>query len=126
MFPQLSGLGSSGLSHTFAIEGKAQAGEFLRDPELRSRLLTITTAVAERLASPTPPSLVALMGSDTDVRKLVSSLTLFGSVARKLHADEGIEVYREMATVADAVLVVAASQGYPPCAYTLECLRESA
>ena len=46
VFPQLAGLGSSGLSHTFAIADKHEAAEFLRDPKLRSRLHTITAAVA--------------------------------------------------------------------------------
>ena len=33
------------------------------------------------------------MGSSIDALKLVSSLTLFGHVARKLHAAEGLAAY---------------------------------
>ena len=33
VFPQLAGLGTSALSQTFAIEGREEAREFLRDPE---------------------------------------------------------------------------------------------
>jgi hypothetical protein len=62
------------------------------------------------------------MGSDLDARKLVSSLTLFGSVARALYEADGFEACRAMASAADEVLAFAAAQGYPPCAYTLRRL----
>ncbi|MGE5835869.1 MAG: DUF1810 family protein, partial [Acidobacteriota bacterium] len=48
IFPQLAGLGGSPMSAHFAIAGEAEAMEYLRDRDLRARLLTITTAVAER------------------------------------------------------------------------------
>jgi uncharacterized protein (DUF1810 family) len=121
MFPQISGLGTSGNSQTFAIDGEVEAAEFLRDPELRSRYLSIAQAVAEQLRTGKP--LRALMGSDVDAKKVVSSLTLFGHVAKKLHDTEGTSAYRSVAIVADEVLAVAATQGYPPCAYTLQRLR---
>jgi uncharacterized protein (DUF1810 family) len=126
IFPQLSGLGMSGLSRAFAIDGMREAADFLRDPELRSRLLTIATAVAEQLQEPHAIPLRALMGSDTDARKVVSSLTLFGRVARTLHAAEGLDVYGRIASVADTVLASAESQGYPPCSYTLQQLQAEA
>jgi uncharacterized protein (DUF1810 family) len=125
IFPQINGLGTSGPSRTFAIDGEDEAAAFLRDSELRSRLLTIASAVAEQLKTGEARSLGALMGSDIDARKVVSSLTLFRHVARKLHELEGIDAYNSVATVADEVLAVAASQGYPPCAYTLGRLRPS-
>ena len=124
MFPQISGLGTSGPAQTFAIDGEEEAAEFLRDAELRSRLLTIATAVAEQLRTRPGRSLRALMGSDIDARKVVSSLPLFGLVARKLHEIEGIDAYRSFAEVAKEVLGAAESQGYPPCAYTLGRIRE--
>lgn len=96
--------------------------EFLRDSELRSRLLTITREVAEALTSGSAKSLAALMGSDIDAKKVVSSLTLFGHVARKLHEVEGIEACGSLAKAAGEVLAVAASQGYPPCSFTLRRL----
>ena len=49
-------------------------------PVLRARLLTITAAVAEQVTT-RGRTLRALMGSDVDARKLVSSLTLFEAVA---------------------------------------------
>ena len=50
------------------------------------------------------------MGSDIDTRKVVSSLTLFGHIARKLHGLEGLDAYHSVATVADDVLAAAASR----------------
>ena len=121
VFPQISRLGRSHDSQTFAIDGEEEAVEFLRDLELRSRLLTIAHAVAEQLR--TGKALSALMGSDIDAKKVVSSLTLFGHVAKKLHQTEGVDAYGSIATVADEVLALAAPQGYPPCAYTLRRIR---
>jgi uncharacterized protein (DUF1810 family) len=126
IFPQIAGLGTSDAARTFALEGEEEAAEFLRDSELRSRLLTIASAVADQLRTGSTPSLRTLMGSDIDARKVVSSLTLFGHVARKLHDSDDIDAYRSIATVADDVLALAASQGYPPCSYTLRRLRDTA
>jgi uncharacterized protein (DUF1810 family) len=121
VFPQIRGLGTSHLTEVFAIDSADEAIGFLRDPLLRSRLLTITEAVAEQLRRGTP--LRALMGSDIDARKLVSSLTLFGFVAGTLSDSEGDEEYKSLAAVSDDVLALAESQGYPRCAYTLGRIR---
>jgi uncharacterized protein (DUF1810 family) len=126
VFPQLSGLGSSEFSQTFAIEGPREAAEFLRDPKLRSRLLTITRAVATQLRTRKAASLRMLMGSDTDARKLVSSLTLFGSVAEDLDSRERLADCHALARAADEVLAIAASQGYPACEFTVHTLQGDA
>lgn len=123
VFPQINGLGTSGPSQTFAIESEVEAAEFLRDSELRSRLFTIATAVVDQLRRGKAKSLRSLMGSDIDAKKIVSSLTLFGHVAKSLSETESSEAYGPIATVADEVLAISASQGYPPCAYTLSRLR---
>ena len=120
VFPQLAGLGSSVLSHTYAVSDVAEAEAFLRDPVLRSRLLTITTAVAERVRRD-GVQLEDLMSSSIDVLKLVSSLTLFGTVARRLYGAEGREDHASLACMAEEVLAAAAAEGYPPCEYT--CLQ---
>jgi uncharacterized protein (DUF1810 family) len=121
IFPQLEGLASSRMSQTYAIHGEEEATRFLQDTELRSRLLTITMAVAEQLRS--GRALRALMGSDIDVQKLVSSLTLFGWVAKKLSQRDGGAEYASLAAVADEVLGAAASEGYEPCVFTLGRLK---
>jgi uncharacterized protein (DUF1810 family) len=125
VFPQIAGLGTSGPSQTFAIADENEAVEFLRDSDLRQRILTIATAVADQLRTGRTRSLRALMGSDIDARKLVSSLTLFGRVARKMHQTEHLNEYGALAAVADDVLAAAASEGYAECAYTLGRINQS-
>ncbi len=62
------------------------------------------------------------MGSRTDVLKLVSSLTLFGHVARELHEAQPDVVQKAVAEAAETVLRAAEAQAYPRCAYTLDLL----
>jgi uncharacterized protein (DUF1810 family) len=121
IFPQLSGLGSSGPSMFFAIADEKEAIEFLRDTELRNRLHAAASAVAEQLERGT--GLVRLMGSQTDARKLVSSLTLFGDVAKRLDQLEPDTALASLSRIAANVLSAAAAEGYDACQYTLEQLR---
>ena len=65
------------------------------------------------------------MGSSIDVAKLVSSMTLFRHLAKQLHAAEGLDEYALMARVAEQILAVAATEGYPPCRFTLDHFREA-
>jgi uncharacterized protein (DUF1810 family) len=122
VFPQIEGLGRSPQSRRFALRGADEAAAFLRDAELRARLLTITRTVTGALRARRAASLRTLMGSDIDARKVVSSLTLFRHVARTLHEREGLDEYRALAEAADVVLARAAEEGYAPCAHTLERL----
>lgn len=123
VFPQLAGLGTSANARFFALDGESEANAYLQDPELRTRLLTIATAVAERLRAGSP--LRSIMGSEIDAKKIVSSLTLFRHVSRRLSATEDHDDYEALATVADEVLTAAAAEGYSPCAHTLVRLRGS-
>jgi len=95
VFPQLSGLGLSEASRIYGIADATDGTAYLRDPVLRGRLLSAATAVAERQRTGVPLS--RLMGAQIDVLKLVSSLTLFASIARRLHATETNEEYRRLA-----------------------------
>jgi uncharacterized protein (DUF1810 family) len=117
IFPQLAGLGYSSASRTYGIDGVAEAEEYLRDPLLRSRLLTMTSAVADQLARGVP--LERVMGSSIDATKLVSSMTLFSNVARRLHESEPLDEYASLARVADVIVDAA---GVPPCRFTLDRL----
>jgi uncharacterized protein (DUF1810 family) len=121
VFPQLAGLGRSAMSQTYGIDGVAEAEAYLRDPLLRGRLLTITLAVAEQLRR--GMSIESLMNSSIDAMKLVSSMTLFGHVARRLHAAETLNDYASIATLADEVLAKADAERFLPCAFTLGHLR---
>jgi uncharacterized protein (DUF1810 family) len=123
VFPQLSGLGQSMASVTYGLQDISEARDYLRDPLLRSRLLAIASAVAEQTGHPRSVSLSRLMGSTIDVTKLVSSLTLFESLAQQLHAEEAVDDYASLARVAREILSVARAEGYPPCQFTLDRLR---
>ena len=121
VFPQLFGMGHSGASRTYGLDGVEEAEEYLRDPLLRSRLLTIASAVAEQLASKRV-TLLHLMGSSIDATKLVSSMTLFQHVAKRLHDAEGLDEYASLESAAKTILARAATEGYPPCQFTLNTL----
>lgn len=123
IFPQLSGLGTSEHSRLFAIDGEDEAIDFLHDSELSSRLLAIASAVADQLRG--GATLRALMGSDVDAKKVVSSLTLFRAVAERLNQVERDAALEAIADVAGDVLTVADSQGFPVCAYTLRTLHDT-
>lgn len=86
VFPQLTGLGSSSAARMFSISGESEARDYLRDEVLRARLLMASEAVLDRLNDGLP--LRRVMGSEIDVLKLVSSLTLFERVAQGFGASE--------------------------------------
>jgi hypothetical protein len=65
------------------------------------------------------------MGAPVDVLKLVSSLTLFGPIARRLNATEANDEYGLLADVAEDILARAESEGYPLCRYTLRTLKQA-
>jgi uncharacterized protein (DUF1810 family) len=122
VFPQLSGLGQSAAAQTYGLRGVSEAREYLRDPLLRSRFLAIASAVAEQVGH-RHVSLQRLMGSPIDVTKLVSSLTLFGHLAKQLHAEDGTDDYAAIARVAHEIVTVAETEGHAPCQFTLDHLR---
>jgi uncharacterized protein (DUF1810 family) len=141
VFPQLDGLGMSSMARAYGIDGETEAVAYLRDPQLRERLLTITRAAAEQLSAGRPASssgdvgggtlrLSTLMGSEIDAKKLVSSLTLFAEVARRLAATaaadgedaDAANEYGSLAATAAEILTIASAQGYPRCAFTRRVL----
>ena len=118
IFPQIEGLGRSGTARHYAIRGVDEATAYLTDPVLRERLLAAAGVVADKLSIP----LTTLMGSSTDALKLVSSMTLFGEVARRLG---DLEDCAEISRLAERILAGAAEQGHQPCGFTLERLEET-
>jgi uncharacterized protein (DUF1810 family) len=120
IFPQVSGLGSSSMSQTYAIRDRTEAIAYLRHPVLFARLLAITTVVASHVRK--GAALDRLMGSSIDAAKLVSSLTLFSDVARGL-SESPTDANATLADLAEEVLIAAAAQGYVRCRHTLERLR---
>jgi uncharacterized protein (DUF1810 family) len=118
IFPQLAGLGSSSMAVRYGLNGAAEATEYLRDAVLRERLLAVTRVVAAHLEHQPAPALDVLMGSEIDVLKLVSSMTLFREVASRLNQAMRLPDLAELGEKADAILRVAAEQGYHECAST--------
>jgi uncharacterized protein (DUF1810 family) len=106
IFPQLAGLGSSPMAEIYGLRGAGEASAYLAHPVLRERLLSAMNAVR-----PHSSSLRTLMGSQIDVLKLVSSMTLFREIARRVSDDE-------VASAADAILTAAKQQGCNECAFT--------
>ena len=139
VFPQLDGLGMSSMARAYGIDGEREAVAYLRDPQLRERLLSISRAVEEQLATDSAAGkgpalrLSTLMGSEIDARKLVSSLTLFAEIAKRLAASARVESedageteeYAAMASTVDRILTIASSQGYPRCDFTLRHLQRA-
>jgi uncharacterized protein (DUF1810 family) len=115
IFPQLAGLGQSSAAIHYGLQGVDEARAYVSDPVLRDRLLRVTAAVLAQLQRGSPPRLADVMGSEIDALKLVSSMTLFREVARRV--DD-----RDLAAKADAILEAAKSQGYPECEFTLRVL----
>ena len=119
VFPQLAGLGSSPAAQTYGLQGVEEADAYLRDGVLRDRLLAAANAVRRHLERESPAGLRTLMGSDVDALKLVSSMTLFREIARRLGDDE-------VASVAQAILRAAKAQGFAECEFTKRQILSSA
>lgn len=120
VFPQLKGLGSSPAAEFYGIADAGEAEAYLRDPLLRGRLLAAATTALDQIRAGV--SLATLMGGAIDVLKLVSSMTLFGNVARSLSAAENSGDMAQLADTADGLLTFAEREGFPPCAFTREHL----
>ncbi len=128
IFPQLAGLGRSGMAQKFAISGHIEAHAYLAHPVLGPRLLAAQQVVLNQLSPPTSRSLIGLMGGQLDAQKLVSSCTLFGHVAQGLESDGDaaavVDRARLVATACRQILAIAARQGLPPCSFTLDAIAE--
>ena len=119
IFPQLEGLGRSPMAVQYGVRGADEAAAYLRDQVLRERLLGLTALVASHLRRQPAPALDELMGSEIDAQKLVSSMTLFREIARRMNTLDPSQDLADLEAGADAILHAAAAQGYPPCALTL-------
>jgi uncharacterized protein (DUF1810 family) len=114
IFPQVAGLGSSSMAQRYAIESTDEAAAFLMHPVLGTDYLRIVEAVWQQVAHE-GISVHGLFGSPDDA-KLVSSLTLFEGVARRLDPHQS-----SLATfVAQAADILRASsiEGLNRCATT--------
>ncbi len=127
IFPQLAGLGHSGMAQKFAISGDVEARAYLAHPVLGPRLLAAQQVVFQQVSPPASRSLIGLLGGKVDAQKLVSSCTLFGYVAQGLLTDGDaavVERARLVATTCRQILAIAERQGLPPCFTTLDAMPD--
>jgi uncharacterized protein (DUF1810 family) len=123
IFPQLAGLGQSSTATYYGLAGAEEAADYLRDPVLGERLVGAAAVVQAHLSRAEPVRLETLMGSRIDALKLVSCMTLFEHVAKRLRAVDSRPQFASMAEHAETILSVAGRQGYRRCAFTEEPLR---
>lgn len=115
IFPQIAGLGRSGIAQQYALADLDEVRAYLADPELRDHLLRAADVVRIQLQSGAP--LPTLMGGGIDSLKLVSSLTLFEIASSDRDA--------EIRDVCTQVLDLATTQGYPRCSFTRSACENS-
>lgn len=118
VFPQLRGLGTSPFAVKYGLDGVAEAEAYLREPVLAERLAAATAAVRAHVVDGGGGELAEVMGSDIDAAKVVSCLTLFGTLARGAPERDARPLFARLADDADAILAAAAEQGYPRCSFT--------
>jgi uncharacterized protein (DUF1810 family) len=123
VFPQLRGLGGSPMAVQYGLAGPEEAAAYLADRVLAGRLLDAASAVRAHVDPPrgSRARLETVMGSRIDAQKLVSSMTLFANLARRLDAVARPDL-DALVDHAEAILAVAATQGYPRCAFTEKAL----
>jgi uncharacterized protein (DUF1810 family) len=116
VFPQLRGLGSSPMAVRYGLDGVGEASAYLQDPVLADRLARGAAAVRSQLEGGV--RLDDLMGSEIDATKLVSSMTVFGAVARAEAARSPSSTVTALADDGEAILRAAEAQGYERCELT--------
>jgi uncharacterized protein (DUF1810 family) len=115
VFPQIK-MGYSWNSEHFAIKSSNEAVAFLEHLQLRNRYFDISEQVLIKLEAGS--DINTLMGNRTDALKLVSSMTLFSEISRKLHDD--------VQSILEQSLKLIHSQGLPRCQTTLDWMLEQA
>ncbi len=123
IFPQLQGLGSSPMAAAYGLQGVEEATAYLHDRVLCARLVAVIEAIADHLRRDSGASLEQIMGSAIDARKVVSSMTLFGELARRSAEADEAGVYVKLAADADAILAAAARDGIGECEFTKSAYR---
>jgi uncharacterized protein (DUF1810 family) len=123
IFPQLRGLGGSPMAVAYGLAGPEEGAAYLEDRVLTARLGDAASAVRAHVAPSqgSPSRLETVMGSHIDAQKLVSSMTLFAHLARRLDV-VGRPDLRALAGDAEAILAAAAAEGYGRCPFTEKAL----
>jgi len=123
VFPQLRGLGGSPMAVRYGLVSPEEGAAYLTDRIFAGRLLDAAAAVRAHVGVPhgDRAGLQTVMGSYIDAQKLVSSMTLFMHLARRLHAADRPDL-EALAEHAEAILGAAAAQGHPHCTFTEKAL----
>lgn len=106
------------MSERYAVASAAEAEAYLLDPVLGERLSEITRALEDHVCAASHSKTLNDVLGDIDAMKVVSSLTLFTEVARRLEGapPPWVESFRKSA---ERVLEAAAREGRTRCAFTL-------
>ncbi|MGD9702591.1 MAG: DUF1810 domain-containing protein [Acidimicrobiia bacterium] len=120
VFPQVAGLGRSDMAHRYAIRSLDEAAAFLTHPALGSDYVRIVEEVWCQVVE-RGVTIHAMFGSPDDA-KLVSSLTLFAGVVRRL--DVPGPTLTTFVTRAEDILEAASAQGFERCTTTEAFLRQ--
>lgn len=115
IFPQLKSLGRSDTAQRYGIADFKEACDYLNDPILFERYLTMVKLVNDQLEKNIHPA--TLMNGLTDAQKLVSSLTLFHSAAEYLGKNE-------LKDSCSKALNYLAHEGYIACERTMNEIYE--
>lgn len=112
VLPQLARLGRSEKAVFYGLADLAAAQAYAADPVLGPRLQACLTLIDGHLRGDVPP--LQLMGSEGDILKLASCVTLFAAAGRG--------AIRELAASIQTQL---AARGTPACAATLAAIASS-
>ena len=115
IFPQVAGLGDSAMSKRYAIGTMFEADAFFGHADLGGRYRRLVDAVWVQAIE--RGTTIRGLFSSPDDSKLVSSLTLFAGVARRLDLRDRPEL-ETFLTQAEEILQAAYAQGLARCAIT--------
>lgn len=90
IFPQLKGLGRSPMSMYYGLDGIDEVKAYYNDPILQDRLISVSEAL---LLQPKDADIRTIMGSDIDVLKLKSCMTVFYNVTNNPTFKEVLDRY---------------------------------
>ena len=123
IFPQIDGMGRSGMAEKYAIANLSEACEYLSNSSLLRRYQDILISVNDKLTDHV--DVVQLMGSHIDALKLTSSLTLFEAAAQYLSQTKPQQnEFQQFAILCSNTLNLLTNQGFPKCEYTLSKLPQ--
>ena len=124
IFPQLQGLGSSGMCRKYGVYGVEEAKKYLKNERLNGRLVEISEEVKGQMEK--GRDVEVLMGSRIDALKLCSCMTLFREAAGELVKEEegGRERFEKEEKLFGGVLERTSEMGYSKCNRTVNMLLQ--